>query len=135
MFLIKSTKVFLWLKIVLLLASAFAAYSMGYSSAEVKKELTIRNLELAYKQEKEKLQTQLTHVQQELYTTEKEWLEEETETEVVYRDKEKVTTKTVYKYVQDNNLSECRIGTGGMLQLNKALLTGVNAGEQEDKNK
>ena len=135
MFLIKNTKVLLWFKIVLFLASAFAAYNMGYSSAEVKKELTIRNLELAYKQEKEKLQTQLTSVQQELYATEKEWLEEETETEVVYRDEEKVITKTVYKYVQDNNLSECRIGVDGMLQLNKTALTGLNAGKQEDKNK
>ena len=132
---IKSTKVFLWFKIILFVVSAYVAYNMGYSFAETKKDLVIRELELTYKQDKERLLKQLDGIQQQLYATEKAWLASETEAEVAYRDNEKVVTKTVYKYVQDNNLSKCGIGTDGMLQLNEALLTGLYADKQEDKDK
>ena len=132
---IKSTKVLLWIKIALFVVSAYIAYSMGYSYAETKKDLVIRDLQLTYKQDKERLLKQLDGIQQQLYATEKAWLEEETEAEVAYRNNEKVVTKTVYKYVQDNNLSKCGIGTDGMLQLNKAILTGLYAGKQEGKDK
>ena len=126
---------FLWFKIILFVISAYIAYNMGYSFAETKKDLVIRNLQLTHKQDKERLLKQLDGIQQQLYATEKAWLEEEAEAEIVYRDNEKVVTKTVYKYVQDNNLSKCSIGTDGMLQLNKAILTGLYAGKQEDKDK
>lgn len=132
---IKSTKILLWFKIVLFIVSVYIAYTIGYSLAETRKDLFIRELELSYRQEKDRLLKQLNGIQQKLYATEKAWLEEKTKMKIAYKGNKEAAIKTVNKYVQDNNLDKCSIGTDGMHKINKAILTGLNSNKQKSKDK
>ena len=132
---IKSTKILLWFKVILFIVSVYIAYTIGYSLAETRKDLFIRELELSYRQEKDRLLKQLNGIQQKLYATEKAWLEEKTKMKIAYKDNKEAAIKTVNKYVQDNNFDKCSIGTDGMHKINKAILTGLNPNKQKDKDK
>lgn len=69
-----------------------------------------------------------SEIQNELYDTEKAWLDEESKKEIIYRDRIKTVTEVVEKYVETNNLEHCRIGADGMQSINKAM----SAGEGKD---
>ena len=116
------------------IAILYGAYYAGYSIAtdklliEKAEEQIAKDAELAKAVAEENKKVQA--VQNELYETERAWLEEEAKIKVVYRDKVKTVTETVTEYVKVNDLSKCRIGADGMQLVNEAL-----SRSKENKNK
>lgn len=100
--------------VLVLMSILYGVYRHGYMTAD--REWNVKVLEA-----EKKYNEAVVEVQKELYATEKAWLEEEAKKEVIYRDKIKTVTKTVTEYIKDNDLSNCRIGTSGMQQLNEAI--------------
>lgn len=73
----------------------------------------------------------LQEKQNEILDVEKAWLETDTKTRVVYRDKVRKVTETVTKYVRDNQLGNCRIDDDSLQQINQALRGKTKPGYSE----
>ena len=98
----------------LFVSTAYGLYYHGYKTAENEYRLVALQAEKRYN-------TGIKKVQDELYETERAWLEEEAKKEVVYRDRIKTVTKTIEKYVTDNDLSRCNVGVDGLRAINEAI--------------
>lgn len=105
-----------------LASTAYGLYYHGYKTAA-------NEYELKALQQQKTYSLNIQEIQNSLYETERAWLEQEAKTEVIYRDKIKTVTRTVEKFITDNSLDSCRIGTNGMQQLNEA----IRASKGEDK--
>lgn len=108
--------------------ASWISYSKGYKSGQTDL-IAKHNDELVDLQQKNA--HKLQEKQNEILDVEKAWLETDTKTRVVYRDKVRKVTETVTKYVRDNQLGNCRIDDDSLQQINQALRGKTEPGYSE----
>jgi len=92
----------------------YSAYEKGFENAT--NEANLRQL-----QANEAYRAELDATKQNLLETERAWLDDESEQEVIFKDKVRTVTNVVEKIVVRDGLANCRVGNDGMQAINKAL--------------
>lgn len=90
------------------------AYSVGHRNGVAKTELEVSKLIDEHNKK-------IIGIQEELYDTERAWLEQETKVEIIENEKVVEVTRYVKKYVKDNSLDKCVLDTAGMQLVNDTI--------------